>query len=63
MSRNILLSFAIHILLLVMTGILYAMGNHPIFIIIVLLVLVLFGYSALGNVFFRPMKSVVVNLL
>lgn len=62
MRHNILLSFVFHILILVMTGILFAMGNHPVWIICVLL-FVLIGYITLGNVFLRPMKSAVTNLL
>jgi hypothetical protein len=62
MSRNILLSFVFHILILVMTGILYTIGNHPVLLVFVLL-LALFGYVVLGYTFLKPMRSVIKNLL
>ncbi len=62
MSRNILLSFAFHILVLVMTGILYSIGNHPVLIVFVLLI-ALFGYITLGYVFLKPTRSLITNLI
>ncbi|MBP1990437.1 hypothetical protein [Paenibacillus eucommiae] len=62
MSRNILLSFVFHILILMMTGILYSMGNHPVLLVVVIL-LALIGYITLGYVFLKPMSSVLTNLL
>ncbi|CAH1222031.1 hypothetical protein PAECIP111891_05278 [Paenibacillus allorhizoplanae] len=61
-GRNILLSFVFHFLLLVMTGILFRIGNHPLFSMIVMLV-VLSGYTLLGNIFLKPLGSVATNLL
>ncbi|MFD0713080.1 hypothetical protein [Paenibacillus sp. GCM10027626] len=62
MIRNILLSFVFHIFILVMTGILYLMGNHPLSLVLALL-LALLGYIAFGFVFLQPMGSVFSNLL
>ncbi|KRF08077.1 hypothetical protein ASG89_16730 [Paenibacillus sp. Soil766] len=60
--RNILLSFVFHVLILVMTGILFRMGNHPVLLIVVML-LVVVGYTVLGNIFLQPLGSVAGNLL
>ncbi|CAN7274372.1 hypothetical protein LJR153_001310 [Paenibacillus sp. LjRoot153] len=62
MTRNILLSFVFHMLILVMSGMLLASGNHPVLIIFMML-LVISGYVLLGNIFLRPMGSVAANLL
>lgn len=62
MLRNSLVSLGIHILILIMSGILYFSNGHSAFLGFVVL-LSFAGYIALGNVLLKPRATVAANLL
>jgi hypothetical protein len=62
MLRNTLISLGIHILILMVSSILYSTSSHPAFLGFVVL-LSFTGYVLLGNIFLQSTGRVVTNVL
>ncbi|UJF32509.1 hypothetical protein [Paenibacillus hexagrammi] len=62
MRRNILLSFAAHVLALIVTLIVFAMGSHAVFLGLAI-VAALLTYAACGYACLRPLNNAITSLL